>query len=411
MKGTRGGCLAALPDADWQPPQRVPADAGAMTVRFIEESGARSQVFDFARLSGEPGIQRWLARAFARRTGPRSGVKRLESAHGIYGACRRLAAVLAAADPPPSSAADVTSAHIAAFSLRYAAMPTGRYDMITSRALLREDPDLPEPARASLLNGRLPAPADRTPAAAYEAQEWQLIMAAVRGDVRRARDRIRAGRALLARYRARQLPGGSTQARLGELLDIFDRTGNVPRRSSGDPAAQVAQAGGVDVVAGSLCLTADEMTAFGLLLTAQTGQNFGTVAAWPAVGYQPGDPLTLIEQVKPRRGPDREHMVVPLEDLPPSLAGVLSAAGGPAIPVTSAHLPAVDRPDRMLASAPGHLSGFHRVFRARRRVHRRAPPRPCSMCGRATTSSPLRPCRRNEPTGGPRSAYGGSGRP
>ena len=62
-------------------------------------------------------------------------------------------------------------------------------------------------------------------------------MAAVRGDVRRARDRIRAGRALLARYRARQLPGGSTQARLGELLDVFDRTGDVPRRPSGDPAA------------------------------------------------------------------------------------------------------------------------------------------------------------------------------
>lgn len=328
MKGNRGGRAAVLPDVAWQPPQRVLADGEGMTVRFIEESGVRSQVFDFARLPGEPGVQRWLAGAFARRTGPRSGVKRLESACGIYGACRRLAAVLAAADPPPSSPAALTSAHIAAFSLRYAAMPTGRYDLITLRALLREDPDLPEPARAALLNGRLPAPrGDRDRAAAYSDQDWQLIMTAVRGDVRRARDRISAGRSLLARHRAGQLHGGSTQALLGELLEIFDRTGTVPRKPSGDPAAQVSEAGGVDTVASSLCLTADEMTAFGLLLAAQTGQNFGTIAAWPAIGYEPGGPVTLIEQVKPRRGPDREHMVTALEDLPPGLAGVLSAAG------------------------------------------------------------------------------------
>lgn len=328
MKGTRGGRAAVLPDGAWQPPQRVPAEGEGMAVRFIEESGARSQVFDFGRLPGDPGIQRWLAGAFTRRTGPRSGVKRLESARGIYGACRRLAAVLAAADPPPSSPAALTSAHIAAFSLRYAAMPTGRYDLITLRALLREDPDLPEPARAALLDGRLPAPRnDRDRAAAYSGQEWQLIMTAVRGDVRRARDRISAGRSLLARHRAGQLPGGSTQVLLGELLDVFDRTGTVPRKPSGDPAMQVTEAGGVDAVTSSLCLTADEMAAFGLLLAAQTGQNFGTIAAWPAVGFEPGGPVTLIEQVKPRRGPDREHMVVPLEDLPPGLAGVLSAAG------------------------------------------------------------------------------------
>ncbi len=328
MTGSRGGRAAALPDAAWQPPQRVPADGAVMTVTFVEESGARSQVFDFSRLPGEPGIQRWLAAAFARRTGPRSGVKRLESARGIYGACRRLAAVLAAAETPPSTPAALTSAHIAAFSLRYAAMPTGRYDLITLRALLREDSDLPAAALAALLGGRLPAPRpDRNRAAAYTGQELQLIMTAVRADVRRARDRISAGRALLARWRAGQLPGDSVEAGLGELLDVFDRTGDVPRHPSGDPLPRVTQAGGVDVVAASLCLTADEMTAFGLLLAAQTGQNFGTIAAWPAASYQPGGPVTLIEQVKPRRGPEREHMVIALEDLPPSLAGVLSEAG------------------------------------------------------------------------------------
>jgi hypothetical protein len=33
--------------------------------------------------------------------------------------------------------------------------------------------------------------------------------------------------------------------------------------------------------------------------------------------------VTLVEQVKPRRGPEHEHMVTALEDLPAALAGVL----------------------------------------------------------------------------------------
>lgn len=325
MAGYRGGRAAALPDAAWQPPRRIPAGGDGATVMFIEESGACSQLFDFSRLAGEPGVQRWLARAFARRTGPRSGVKRLASARGIYGACQRLAAVLAQADPPPSGAARVTSAHIAAFTLRYAGMPTGRYDLITLRALLRDDPELAEPARVALLSGRLPRPLpDRRRAAAYSDREWQLIMTAVRRDVRLARDRIFAGRELLTCYRAGRLASDSAQARLGALADMFDRAGTVPRRPDGDPAARVTQAGGVDAVAALLCLTADEMTAFGLLLAALTGQNFATIAAWPAVSYQPGGPVTLIEQVKPRRGPEREHMVTALEDLPAALAGSLA---------------------------------------------------------------------------------------
>jgi hypothetical protein len=56
------------------------------------------------------------------------------------------------------------------------------------------------------------------------------------------------------------------------------------------------------------------MAAFGLLLTALTAENFGTVAGWPAVAYRPDGGLSgqtpavaLVEQVKPRRGPEREH--------------------------------------------------------------------------------------------------------
>jgi hypothetical protein len=335
-----GGRGAALPDGAWEPPQRTPPGGPDTTVVFIEEASGTPKVFDFTRLPGEAGVQCWLARAFARRTGPRSGVKRLGSARCLYYACRRFAAVLAQMDLVVHGPGELTGAHIAAFTLRYAGMPTGRADLITLRALLRDDDELPGPARTALLGGRLPRsqPQGRRPVVAYGEQEWQLIMTALRRDVRTARDRISAGRALLTRYRAGEVPASGPDARLGAVLDMFDRTGDVPREKSGNPAWQVSKAGGVDAVAALLCLTAAEMTAFCLLLTALTANNFGTVAAWPAICYRPGgggddtgsgdgDPASaviLVEQVKPRRGPEREHMVTALEDLPAALAGVLT---------------------------------------------------------------------------------------
>jgi len=332
----RGGRGAALPDGAWEPPQRTPPGGPDTTVVFIEETSGTPKVFDFTRLPGEAGVQCWLARAFARRTGPRSGVKRLGSARCLYYTCRRFAAVLAQMDLVVHGPGELTGAHIAAFTLRYAGMPAGRADLITLRALLRDDDELPEPARTALPGGRLPQsqPQDRQPVVAYGEQEWQLIMTALRRDVRTARDRISAGRALLTRYRAGEVPAGVPDARLGAVLDMFDRTGDVPREKSGNPARRVSKAGGVNAVAALLCLTAAEMTAFCLLLTL-TANNFGTVAAWPAICYRPGgdntgsgdgDPasaVTLVEQVKPRRGPEREHMVTALEDLPAALAGVL----------------------------------------------------------------------------------------
>ncbi|MFI0740803.1 hypothetical protein ACH4PU_22330 [Streptomyces sp. NPDC021100] len=88
--------------------------------------------------------------------------------------------------------------------------------------------------------------------------------------------------------------------------------------------------GGLTGIGLRLCLAGAEMTAFALLLTALTAENFGTVAAWPAVHYRPDGGfaeggLALVEAVKPRRGPDREHMVTALEDLPPGLGDLLQS--------------------------------------------------------------------------------------
>jgi hypothetical protein len=302
-------------------------------VRFIEEGTGLSRDFDFSALPAAPGVQCWLAGAFARRTGPRSGVRRLKSAKAIYGVCRLLARVIAEAGTPVNGPEQVTGAHISQFVLRHAGMSSGRTDLIELRALLRDDPALPAQARSVLLSGRvrdIPAE-DRTAVTGYDDQEWQLLMTALRHDVRAARDRITAGRALLRQWRAGELTAGSPPERLGLLLDALDRTGDLPRQRDGKLPGWVTRAGGMTKVAGQLCLTVTEMAAFCLLLTALTGENFGTVARWPAAGHHPGGAgdqapaVVLLEQVKPRRGPDHEHMVRALEDVP---AG-LPADGGP----------------------------------------------------------------------------------
>lgn len=233
--GGRGGWRARLPEQGWEPVARWPADGEGLVVRFVEEAGGRCRLFDFSRLPVEAGVARWLAAAFARRTGPRSGVKRLRSAQAIYEVCRLLGKVLAEAGPAVSGPEQVTGAHIKAFMMRHAGMSSGRTDLIELRALPREDPRLPEQTRAVLLAGRVPdtQAADRCPVLGYDDRQWHLIMTALRGDLRAARDRIRVGRAVLDRYRAGLLPAGSEQAVLGAVLDVFERTGDVPRYADG----------------------------------------------------------------------------------------------------------------------------------------------------------------------------------
>jgi integrase len=50
-------------------------------------------------------------------------------------------------------------------------------------------------------------------------------------------------------------------------------------------------------------------------------ENFGTVVTWPATHHGPDGThdeadVALLEETKPQRGPDREHMIAALEDLP-----------------------------------------------------------------------------------------------
>jgi hypothetical protein len=120
---SRGGRRAALPDAQWRPPERLIENSGGTVVRFIEEKPGTSKSFDFAPLPVEPAMQRWLARAFLNRTGARSAQKRLSTVGNLFGAIRMFAAVLAGS--AVRGPHDLTPAHIAAFRLRHAAVKSG----------------------------------------------------------------------------------------------------------------------------------------------------------------------------------------------------------------------------------------------------------------------------------------------
>lgn len=306
-------------------------------MRYLSQSGNDERIFDFGDIRDKNGdlveipvgVQQWLARAFTRRTSPRSGVTRLKGANGVYGAATRIAQYLTTLDPTPAGPHAITPAHMKGLWDFCGRTRSQRAYLEGLRAFLRDDPELPEASRAVIFAQRLPEYDVREATLAYSDHEMQLIMTKVRGDVRRARDRIREGQRLLERRRRGEL-ADSRDAELGALLDQFARTGDLPRYPSGRPKAEVHRWGGVSGIGLRLCLTMPELIAFCLLLTALTTENFGTVAKWPAVHFRPDGTLAdggvaLVDAVEPRRGPDREHMVTPLEDLPSGLGHLLQA--------------------------------------------------------------------------------------
>ena len=325
------GRRASQPPAGWEPPERLVVTPDTCTVLFIEEKGRRSRLYDFTRFPVAADVQRWMARCFARATGPRGGAKRLATANSYYGVFAQLSRVLASAQHPPASAREITPAHIAAF--RLALTPASFNNTIHGlRTLVRHDDELPAQTRRDICAGRLP----RRPATTiggYTGQERQQILIAARADIRKARDRIHGARELLGRYRRGEVAGlDQRERRTAQALDVLDRTGDLPRHDCGAVPDWAQDIGGARGLLPMLCLTPMEAAAFAVLLVDMTGENFGTIIDWPAAHFRPdgglGDQaVALVEETKPRRGPYREHMVAALEDLPGELAGVLADDG------------------------------------------------------------------------------------
>ncbi|MGW2105819.1 hypothetical protein [Streptomyces sp. NPDC001948] len=335
---SRRGRKASVPPGNWQSPERLVVTEDECSVFFVEEKGRRSKVYDFTKLQVSTGIQRWLARSFARATGPASGVNRVSAAEGLWNGVQLLAKHLGKVDPPVHQPTHITAVHIKESLL---AVPLGSKKGHTERlrAIFRADRELPADARNAILHGRLPAYESKVQP--YSHDEHQELMTAVRHDIRVARDRIQEGRELLAAYRRGDLgpPGRFNHAeKLGRALDTLDRTGDVPRRVTpsspqGGIPSWVQALGGVFGLVSRLTLTRTETVAFCLMLIDLTSENFGTIGEWPAAHFRPdgglgGPAVALVDEVKPRRGPSLEFMVKPLEDMPASLADVLQTDDG-----------------------------------------------------------------------------------
>ncbi len=329
----RGGRRAALPPTGWAPPERLPGGVSGAVVLFHEESTGRAVRFDCSDLPVTEPVRDWLVRRLAERAGARSGVKREKSFRTGYQVVRDFAQALAKCEPSPGYPSDITAEHIRAFKSRYEDPQTRRTCVARLRIALRGCVELPEAARRELFQTRLPTLKVSEQVTAYSDGEWQQIMTALRRDVRLCRDRIRSGLRLLEQFRAGELEAGSAEAELGGLLDLFATSGDLPRDRDGAGTAKVRRHGGVVPVMRMLSLSQQEAGAFALLLAALTAENLGTVAKWPAVyrradGGKGAPSVALVEQRKPRRGPEREHRVAAVEDLPASLNSVLEQAYG-----------------------------------------------------------------------------------
>ena len=320
MSARDGSRLAALPGAGYRPTPRLAAD-GAAQVTFVPETPGPSQVFDFSTWPVTVELQRAMAQAFAFRTRPGGPIRATGAAARSFRLMRAFAKHLAESARPPRKPDEIIPAHLKGWALArsdYKGLPI---ELAALKSCLRRVPGITAEFAACLAE-RNPARI-RSKVSSYSRDELARILTAARRDVRLAAERIRAGRALLARWRAGELDDQPQEIqRRGQLLDLVDRDADVPRRDDAQrlPLYWVSALGPQDELFAMLHLTIADVAAFVVLLVGLTGQNRATILDAPAGyhradGYASGPATAVIELDKPRRGRHR-HMDFALVDLP-----------------------------------------------------------------------------------------------
>ncbi|MFJ1549805.1 hypothetical protein [Streptomyces sp. NPDC088246] len=322
------GRPAALPKAGYQAPQRLFLDDGQCLVRFFPERGGPPVDYDFAAFPIARELVVWLATAFAGSTAPAGRRRTTSSALSAFGLLRRFAHHLASLNRPPVHPAQLRGAHLESFQLAGLGTPNLNRELPTLRSVLRFAPEgagqdfLARLARKGLER-------NSTPAASYTTAEFDRITTTARTQLRRAADRIFAGRELLARWRAGQIDAEAEPRAFthGELLDYVERHGDVPRKDTRwgrQPDYRVRPFGAGRLMA-DLHLTFSDIGAAGVLLLCLTGQNYSTISTATAThhradGHTGTTATAVVDLVKPRRGRDRAHMPTAFSS---------SAPGGP----------------------------------------------------------------------------------
>ncbi|MDF9815947.1 hypothetical protein [Streptomyces sp. SPB162] len=336
-RGSTGpGRRAALPQGDYAVPA-TPAGNPDLVVDFHGDDGRKGR-FD----CGTRPLPDWrpaLAAAFAQRTGPDGGRRTLSSATSAWQSLGRLMRFLAKLPVPPARPQDLTSKHLEAFlDARAESAPTTvTTDLreIHSLFVLPGIAPLISPDATDCLKRRLPdtrikkkarqATSEKRPktdTVGYSDGELARLMAALRADCARIRNRIAAGEELLRRFQEEPQTLSEEQRAEGQQLAHMAATGEVPSFPGPVHEALPERL----AWAGRLFLTLDDLVPLLLLMAALAERNGETVKELPARHRVLEGKAVEVRVVKRRRGPKRWFETVTWEIGPANRQ--LHTAGG-----------------------------------------------------------------------------------
>lgn len=291
------GRRASLPPGGHRTEPPIVPDGLVVTV--VNKAG-HSKVFDFAELVAPEPMRRSLAAAFAVQS------RRWESHITAYNYWLRLAwfaRFLAEQEHPPQDLDEVTAAMLKRWRTRHVGSNAGKQILTSVRGVLVHDPRLGKGPVAEELARRLPRA--KPSKQSFTEVEREKVRLAARRQFRTALLRIRENTLVLDRWRAGDLPEGSREWRLGQILDFLARTGDVPRTllPSGQTTVtnrRVLEGRSVDRTWGRLFLTRGELTALAVLLTDQFGWNLAVYDRMPTPTATPsaGETTTVTYQVQ-----------------------------------------------------------------------------------------------------------------
>ncbi len=325
------GRRSALPPSGTRA-QRVRASMEAPVVQHRDDTSGAATLYDFSGFPVGADMQVYLAKVFESYAGPLGTAKAKDTAATAYRNLRRFALFLAAMDEPPPTPGSLTRTHLNAYRLAFGA--TGGAQVGKIKFLLRHHTSGLTPEFVGALakaSGQARRPQGTK--ASYTDKELTRVLKAARADIRVARDRMRAATALLERWRSGLVDASAAPAEYarGEYLHYMAVHGDVPRTETRDGRPYVdtrrlrsAGFSTVEEAMGSIYLTLNAAGAFLVLLAGLTGENKSTIARAPAAHHRtdtgsdvkPGGTV-LLNLRKPRRGPGKAAMTVPLREVPP----------------------------------------------------------------------------------------------
>ncbi|MFI5540643.1 hypothetical protein ACIA5H_30040 [Nocardia sp. NPDC051900] len=317
------------PAAGYRPPERLFLGPDECRVLFFPELGGDPVELDFMDLPLSKELRDWFATAAAGATGPSGPRRTATSASDIVSTFLRFARYLAGLDNPPQSPHRLRAVHLNGYILTGGVGTTLHRDLPTLRSVFRFAPDVPAEFAARLATARVAKAEERE--TSYTEKEFNRILGNARTQLRASATRIRAANSLLDQWRAGQIDQATDARRweLGWLLDYVDREGDVPRAGAVAPNAKkphqadvVNRHGGAAAVPAHLYPTYMEIGAAVALMIGLTGHNLGTIRAATVHHHRTdaeagGAPTILVDWLKPRRGPRRAAMTVPLQDVTP----------------------------------------------------------------------------------------------